>query len=461
MSRFLHFGCWNENGCETNTDLKTTMDTLRNHIERNNINFVVIAGDNYYPEKSGKGENKVKNINLKMLYSGIKCLINALSAKEKIEKYILLGNHEYDDIKNIDNVNYDFMKCHIIKQQKNIFEDQQNTYFFTDVMEKKIGSTLILFIDSTIYEEENDKKIDDTCFRHIFKNITKDGVLTIKDLCDYQKEKVITILNKDENKDIKNLIVISHHPIIWSKYKEKKGKQSNVSDKIDGLIDLYKTIYETINNFKQTISVGGGPKTENKQNKKEEVKEDDKKEDDKKDDDKKDDDKKDDDKKDDDKKEEVKEDDKKEDDKKEDDKKEDDKKEEVKEDDKKEEGNNINIYHLCADTHNYQKGKIQIQYNGKIINIIQYICGTGGAHKDECPKFNDAESQNIILDNINYTISDCFEKNGFLDVNIKDDDIEFNFIESKKSYEKIQEGGYYNKYLKYKQKYLELKQSLN
>jgi hypothetical protein len=399
MTRFLHFGCWNEFGCKTDTDLKKTdtdlkktMDKLKIHITNNDIDFVVVAGDNYYPTKNDKVKPKIKKIETDLFLSGIKCLLDALKkeSEKKIEKYILLGNHEYEDIKKIDNEEYDFMKCHILKSQKNIFEDQPDTYFFTDVMERKIGSTLILFIDSTIYEEKEEQNIKDTCFRHIFKDIKKEGTITIKDLCEYQDKKVISIL--DKYKDIKNLIVIAHHPIISIKHKKGENKQ----EKLDGLIGLYKKIHDQINDKK------------------------------------------------------------------------------------------INLYHLCADTHTYQQGTIKITYDDdNNILINQYICGTGGAHKDLCPitdvtekkegkkkegeekeggekegEEKEGEEKESKKKEIEYIINECKEVNGFLDVYISEikteEPIVFTFIEATQL---EQHGGYYNKYLKYKTKYLKLKQN--
>ena len=363
MAHFIHFGCWNNDGCVKDTDLKKTMNTIKNFIERNKIDFAVIAGDNYYPEKIETASRKAyKNINSKIFLSGIKCLLDAVP--DKVKLYVLLGNHEFDDVKYIDNEKYDFVKCHIFKQQQAIFRDIANTYFFTDVEANRIKDTLILFIDSTIYEEEGTKQIDSTCLKHIFKKIERNN--SIEALRKYQEHKVKEILI--ENKKIENLIIACHHPIISIKSK-KTGKSI-------GLINLYKEIYTALEN-KAT-----------------------------------------------------------------------------------------NIYHLCADTHLYQKGLITITGN---INVIQYICGTGGANKDDCPSGKLATK--LTDSTCNYTMEECEKVNGFLSVIIPSDSdkIQFNFIKTgsepvkaeEKQDEEDQDGGdyysYKNKYLKYKNKYLQLK----
>ena len=125
-----------------------------------------------------------------------------------------------------------------------------------------------------------------------------------------------------------------------------------------------------------------------------------------------------------------------------------------------------NIYHLCADTHLYQKGLITITGN---INVIQYICGTGGANKDDCPSGKLATK--LTDSTCNYTMEECEKVNGFLSVILPSDSdkIQFNFIKTgsepvkaeEKQDEEDQDGGdyysYKNKYLKYKNKYLQLK----
>jgi len=362
MTHFLHFGCWNEGNCNDDTDLQKTMMKLQTHIKNNinenKINFIVVAGDNYYPDKNNINEKKIKNINTINFLSGIKCLLNSIK-QEDIEKYILLGNHEYDNIKNIDNIDYDFMQCYIMKQQKNIFEDIPNTHFFMDVMEKKINKTLILFIDTTIYEEIEEMKIVNSCFTHIFPSANPRN--TISDLCNYQEKKVLEIL--DKNQDIVNLIIISHHPLVSVKYKEKKEKKINEQTHLYGLINLYKKIYNKIIN------------------------------------------------------------------------------------------KDVNLYHLCADTHIYQYGIINIIMDDNMNKkITQYICGTGGAHKDKCNRNDEILFKNSSED-ITYTIYECMEVNGFLDVEISDDNpVIFKFIMTNNYSDK-----YMNKYIKYKKKYLYLK----
>jgi hypothetical protein len=64
---FIHFGCWNNGLCDKNKGINgvsTVMNKLNKYVNKieNNVDFISIAGDNYYPEKikkeeSGKKEN--------------------------------------------------------------------------------------------------------------------------------------------------------------------------------------------------------------------------------------------------------------------------------------------------------------------------------------------------------------------------------------------------------------------
>jgi hypothetical protein len=53
MNNFIHFGCWNnlnpDKGCLINV-MKLLKERLKD-IDKPNIDFLTIAGDNYYPKK--------------------------------------------------------------------------------------------------------------------------------------------------------------------------------------------------------------------------------------------------------------------------------------------------------------------------------------------------------------------------------------------------------------------------
>ena len=135
--------------------------------------------------------------------------------------------------------------------------------------------------------------------------------------------------------------------------------------------------------------------------------------------------------------------------------------------------NKKTIYYLCADTHFYQKSEVKI--NNKL-TIHQYIVGTGGADQDKLHIYKDyiqeLYEENKTLNDIpiSYNIIEHKKTFGFIIVNIQDNNIiDINYLdtEAKSEEAKSEEsktedlnGGYLKKYLKYKAKYLQLKQNL-
>jgi hypothetical protein len=66
--KFIHFGCWNNGFCdiETGTNgISMTMRKLTKYLDLNkDINFLTIAGDNYYPDKISNPSDTTKKIKI-------------------------------------------------------------------------------------------------------------------------------------------------------------------------------------------------------------------------------------------------------------------------------------------------------------------------------------------------------------------------------------------------------------
>lgn len=213
---FIHFGCWNYGLCNTDENfngLSKVMKNLKDNKDNkyNKIDFVVIAGDNYYDFESKKEKKELK-FDKTYFNSGIECLNNAFS--EKTKKYILLGNHEYDYIESIlkDNGESDNIVCNLMRLQQNTF-NKNNYIFFENVIKHELEKTLIIMIDSTLYEMAEDKKTKENpelycenVFPKIERNYNK--------LIEEQEKQIIEILEKNSKK---NIVIIGHHPIISSK----------------------------------------------------------------------------------------------------------------------------------------------------------------------------------------------------------------------------------------------------
>jgi predicted MPP superfamily phosphohydrolase len=368
---FIHFGCWNNGKCDTIKSENSISQVMKKINEfkndpLNKIDFAVIAGDNYYSSKikedkgdkadkgykADKGDktdktDKIKMFNKDNFESGVECLKNSLP---EIKKYILLGNHEYDKVTGLEG---DINKCNLMRLQQKTFTSDKKFNFFTNIMIEESDNTLIIMIDTTLYEykEEFDKYCDE-----VFPEINKNR--GYENLVKYQENRVIDILNQHQTK--KNIIVIGHHPIITVKAKEdKEDKEKKIKEKtevLDGLVELFVNITQFLKDKK--------------------------------------------------------------------------------------------IYYMCADNHLQQEGIIKIGN----LEINQYVAGTGGAELDKCII---EIKKDFDFDNLKYNMTKCKSINGFYYVTEKGDNLEFEFIEVD-SIEK-QEGGYREKYLKYKQKYLNLK----
>ena len=334
--KFIHFGCWNKGFCNMDNPkngLSATMKKLNNYIATNKIDFISVAGDNYYPDKKKITEEKKEKIfNLENLMSGLNCL------PKGIKKYVTLGNHEIDDIVKL-SIDTEELRCKSLMVQQEYATNPANNFMLFDTVNGFTvdnNSTLIIMFDTTLYELFSDKNfnIDETCYRYLFKDVR---AKTILNLIEYQEKKILDLVHKYNL--VKNLILIAHHPLVYSS--NKKGK-----DRFEYIERLLTFIMENI-------------KIEN-------------------------------------------------------------------------------IYHLCADTHFYQRGII----NGR---IKQHITGTGGAEQDILPYKSTFEENGV-----NYIIEENILKFGFLVVNVEGGNVSFEFIESNDLMSGGKRNYYLNKINKYK-----------
>ena len=339
---FIHFGCWNKN----NSPFNNVIDNINKSI--NDVEFISVAGDNYYPSKKKVDGVKVKTLNMDNLNSGFEKL-------KSIPKpiYLTFGNHDIDDFSSCKHCHHEkeaCIKCTNLEAQVGISKESQIN-IYPETLHIESTNSIIFFLDSSVYElieENNDEDMDikDTCYTHL--NLSED-IKTLTQLIDYQLTYV-----KNNIKNHKNVLFVFHHPIISKKLKEKDGKKKEKVSFSNGLINFYIELNKLL--------VGK------------------------------------------------------------------------------------NIYHLCADTHYYQSSIVTI--NDLLIN--QYIVGTGGADLDE------GNNNSIEINSDNKIIYNPIEYNhsyGYLHVVENDDSFTFKFISISDEAK--------NKYLKYKTKYLKLKEYKN
>ena len=385
--KFISFGCWNNlNGDGTNLEKVTTK--LKEEIQETNPNFIIIAGDNYYPYKEEKEEKKDKKekkekkdisfessssssseqslieppkkekekekiIKTELLERGI----NLLSDIE-IPIYMILGNHDLETnvidkttyyINSVENLE-PIGSCYIIENEKRITGNMNKIKMLLNNSIMFGEKTLILMIDTSMYDDEDSKKFE-VCYNKFNGNNDELSVIREK-----QREFINNTIEQHKSENIQNLIIVGHHPITAVKIKKNKK-----------LIEPFQEFLSVL------LSI---PR----------------------------------------------------------------------------EGFNPKYYYLCADLHSYQIGNIKITNEldvNKTIGITQYVVGTGGTKLD--PLFLDQEPiQNIIRDNGDMFIDDSVYDNygvkytmtksqidastegyshGFLECSLlENDNLEFEFI---------------------------------
>ena len=117
---------------------------------------------------------------------------------------------------------------------------------------------------------------------------------------------------------------------------------------------------------------------------------------------------------------------------------------------------NIKTYYLCADTHIYQKGIII--FDNMTYIVEQHVVGTGGAHQD-MPSEILQEGKDKTNNMLEYNIVEQSDKFGFVTVNIVNGiiNIIYNSVTTPILKGGDKEKSYYYKYIKYKQKYNNMK----
>lgn len=231
MTTFISFGCWNYDGCKDGSGFKQVSEAIIDKQTRQQINFFIINGDNYYQEKLNDKQNHVdKTVDEANLVRGFNCLKSMTRSKEL---FLLMGNHDVDRTND----------CETIRLEKDFVSRNPKIHLPTNlVMFKTIGSdTLIIMLDSTIYT--SDYFIE--CYEKLtdYKDIDKNNHSF---LVDKQKE---VVQNELAGKHYKNIIVCAHHPLMGIKnqvIKESKGKikQKGGIDSLD--YDMYALLYDVI-----------------------------------------------------------------------------------------------------------------------------------------------------------------------------------------------------------------------
>jgi hypothetical protein len=223
--------------------MKDVMTLLKKKIRDSHVDFISVAGDNYYPKKGKKKDGtKEKIIDTYDLYSGFKEL------PDKPNIYMILGNHDLEknnDDKQptlfINNNKNPESNCEIVTLEQNSVRDMSNIYFKLFEVILMRDDTLVMMIDTSMYENKDKPKHYLECHnKFLRRNFRSD-----KDLRAYQQNLISTHIRSYLHYGIKNLIIIGHHPIIGLKRKKKKGHTLN---DIPLILPVLEKIYEHLPN---------------------------------------------------------------------------------------------------------------------------------------------------------------------------------------------------------------------
>ena len=360
LTKFIQFGCWNninKEGC-----LEKVMSKLNEYVAEFKQDFIVVTGDNYYQQKEKKKEkdkekdkDKKTETVVKEKKKEKKATVESEPVVEKkkiivltdidygfqllpknIPIYTILGNHDLErfdeDKKNLFVDDPDASRreenrlCEIVTKQIETISALPNiSYdFFKSV--KLANNTLLLMIDTSIYENTKDSNKYLPCYQKFAElnsvALPIASTETIDTLRAYQLIKIQEVIGTNS---FSNIIMTGHHPI--QQLKLKKGE-----DKIFTDIEDFKVVLQEIYRLTSTSK----------------------------------------------------------------------------------------FYYLCSDLHLYQEGTIHLPVDAGIMEIKQYIIGTGGTELDPMPLGNIG---NAIYDGIT-SIKEC----GFLACDVTGSEPRFTFI---------------------------------
>ena len=287
-NEIILFGCWNQGICDyttgsnngrsaaevdentTKNGMSAVMKNLSQYCERDPPEFIVVLGDNYYPEK----ENKEKLIDFNALKSGFNCLKN-LKTINGIN--LLMGNHDLQQEIGIKN------KIDKKVQNECIITTTEIKNINANIDIKSYGRllgkhTICLFICSTLYTKKADEIIKcmgiyrneykDICIAYssiqekllpkhpdLFKSLS---ILMIKKIRQLELHKLRSrfeeLKSNLNDSQLQNLIICGHEPIVSRRYKIKKNtdvKDTLLPEGIQLLNQLYDMASQSNNNVKK------------------------------------------------------------------------------------------------------------------------------------------------------------------------------------------------------------------
>lgn len=267
---FLHFGCWNkgqnyyisgERDSETKdnpdmaSNLTNVMRKLNEVTDEIRPEFIVVAGDNYYPNKINSIDEKGRETKIKLFdEEDMKSGFDGLPKNVEID--VIMGNHDYETNLLVTKENVTETSCKILKLEYDLEKQPDNNLNILFNKARKFNdTTLILMIDTTIYSDDDAPTVVN-CYK--LRPNLKTGMvtqdLTIDSIRESQADFMKTSISSNIDDSLKNIIIIGHHPITVFKLLKKQG--TKIVDKPGGpLVDaLYKNVFDVLNQMDKRMN---------------------------------------------------------------------------------------------------------------------------------------------------------------------------------------------------------------
>ena len=234
--KFIHFGCWNR--FDGTDGFQSVLRKVNDSIVTEPVDFVLVAGDNYYPEKkkdivTGEQRKTIDALNLKAGFDAL---------PKTVDVHLILGNHDVETgeelfvpngtqapqclITNLERelvppVGVDETKSGP-KQTLNVFK----TFLWN-------GHTAIVMFDTTLYElKDGDESLN--CYLPFYTK-KPTAPISVQDLIKEQEDSILKFIT-DNRRQIQNVVFVGHSPIVSAKSKMEKDKppKNKISCKLFG-----------------------------------------------------------------------------------------------------------------------------------------------------------------------------------------------------------------------------------
>ncbi len=263
MSSFITFGCWNRWYCNPGPQLSNPLSNVIAkmdsyiHTLGKEPSFVCVAGDNYYPEVVGKGEDKKKYLSIPELRSGFECLSEFQKRHPRIPIDIIAGNHDIEGTKKMTVIPASTPAtepCIITKAEIESTMHHHNMNF-TMFNYRIINNTLVIMLDSNIYcETLGDEELQ--CYTLLVDHTLStlkleklhDGlpITDVDQLKTLQRAWLTRMYAAVKGHTIQNVVIAAHHPIAM--YKVKNGCKFHTTS--DEYLELCHSIYSNLQHMK-------------------------------------------------------------------------------------------------------------------------------------------------------------------------------------------------------------------